>query len=68
MDAAAMSDRTQNLVVRARDTGRPIFIAKFRAEPGVADPIKALRAMLKAALRRFGLRCVSIVEDKQGDD
>jgi hypothetical protein len=43
---------------------RPVFVVALRAEPHVADPIKALRALLKTALRRFKLRCVS-VEEKQ---
>jgi hypothetical protein len=38
---------------------RPIFVVRVRAEPRV-DPIKALRAFLKVALRRFGLRAVSV--------
>jgi hypothetical protein len=33
----------------------------FRAEPGV-DGIKALRAFLKTALRRYGLRAVSVYQ------
>jgi hypothetical protein len=41
---------------------RPVFVLRLRAEPGVANPVLALRALLKTALRRFGLRCVSCVE------
>jgi hypothetical protein len=44
----------------ARD--RPTFTVRLRAEPGV-DPIRAMRALLKAALRRFGLRAISAEED-----
>jgi hypothetical protein len=43
------------------DTKRPapIFIVKLRPEAGCTDPIKAVRALLKTAMRRFGLRCLS---------
>jgi hypothetical protein len=43
---------------------RPIFTIQFRAERGV-DPVRALRALLKASLRQFGLRCISVVEDQK---
>jgi len=39
---------------------RPTFILHFRPEPGV-DPIHAVRALLKVALRHYGLRCVNAV-------
>ena len=42
-------------------TDRPIYTVRFRAEPRV-NAILALRAMLKYALRRCGLRCVEIEE------
>jgi hypothetical protein len=42
---------------------RPIFVVRLRPEPGVADPVRALRAALKILLRRFGLRCVSAQRD-----
>jgi len=38
---------------------RPAFAIIIRAEPGV-DPARALKPFLKAALRRFGPRCVSL--------
>ena len=41
-------------------TDRPIFTLQFQPEPGV-DPIRALRLLLKAASRRYGLRCVNAV-------
>lgn len=41
------------------------FILVLQPTPGV-EPIRALRALLKVALRRFGLRCES-VEEVQGD-
>jgi hypothetical protein len=44
---------------------RPVFVLELHAEPGV-DPILALRALLKIALRRFGLRCVSAHETTEG--
>jgi hypothetical protein len=37
---------------------RPTYVLQLRPEPGV-DPVRALRAVLKVALRRYGLRCVS---------
>jgi hypothetical protein len=40
---------------------RPSFTIVLRPEPGV-DPIPALRAVLKGALRQHGLRCTSAVE------
>jgi hypothetical protein len=44
---------------------RPTFTLTLRAEPGTGDPILALRALLKIALRRFGLRCVAAHEDTE---
>jgi hypothetical protein len=40
---------------------RPAFTATFVAEPGV-DGIKSFRALLKSALRRFGLRATDVRE------
>jgi hypothetical protein len=51
-----MTDRAANK--------RPVFVIRVRAEPEV-DSIRALRAFLKIALRRFGLRAVSV--DKEAD-
>jgi hypothetical protein len=45
---------------------RPVFILKLRPEPHV-DPIKALRGFLKDALRRWGLRCTSAIEENHND-
>jgi hypothetical protein len=42
-------------------TERPIFMLALRPEPRV-DGIRALRALLKTARRRFGLVCVTIEE------
>lgn len=43
---------------------RPVFCMRVRAEPRV-DPIRALRWLLETMLRQYGLRCVSIEEEKQ---
>jgi hypothetical protein len=51
---------------RPRDRARPIFVVRLRAEPDV-NPIRALRAFLKTALRRFGLRCMSIDREVGSD-
>jgi hypothetical protein len=45
-------------------TERPQYVLVFRAEKDCADPIKNLRALLKIALRRLRLRCVSASEEK----
>lgn len=44
---------------------RQQFRLTVRAEPGV-DEMRALRALLKTMLRRFGLRCIDIVPHKPG--
>jgi hypothetical protein len=41
---------------------RPTFVLRLRPEPGV-DPIRSLRGLLKVALRRFRLRCLSCDEE-----
>src|SRR5262245_42210855 len=46
---------------------RPVLVLTVRPEPGI-DPIRALRWGLKALLRRFGLRVVSIREQHCADD
>jgi hypothetical protein len=38
---------------------RPTFRLLLRPEPGVAEPERALRRLLRIALRTFKLRCVS---------
>jgi hypothetical protein len=38
-----------------------VFVLRLTPKRGV-DPIRALRALLKDALRRFGLRCVAVEE------
>jgi hypothetical protein len=43
-----------------------IFVLRLRAEPHLTDPIRSLRALLKAALRRYGLRCLEAIEVREG--
>ena len=59
MTAAHPPNSTAARAAPARD--RPTFTLELRPEPGV-DPVLALRALLKVALRRFGLRCVAARE------
>jgi hypothetical protein len=40
---------------------RPVFVLHLRPEPDI-DAVKALRALLKLSLRKFGMRCTSIAE------
>jgi hypothetical protein len=47
------------------EKARPIFVLKLRPEPQVTDAVKTLRAALKTLLRRFGLRCIAIDEERQ---
>ena len=46
--------------------GRPIFVLRLRALPGV-DPTKALRFVLKSLLRRHGMQAIDVREEKSGD-
>jgi hypothetical protein len=41
---------------------RPCYEIRLRPEQSCTDPVRALRRLLKLALRRFGLRAVSIAE------
>lgn len=43
---------------------RPVYRMLVRGEPGI-DETRALRALLKVMLRRFGLRCTSLAIEKQ---
>jgi hypothetical protein len=43
---------------------RPTFVVRLTPEPGVEDSIRLLRQVLKLALRRFGLRCTRVYEEK----
>ena len=41
----------------------PIYIMRLQAEPGIDAP-RALRWLLKAMLRQYRLRCISLVEER----
>lgn len=45
-------------------TAKRVFVVSLVAMPGI-DPIIALRALLKIALRRFKLRCIDVREETQ---
>jgi len=45
-----------------RKASEAVYVLKLRARPG-DDGIRNLRALLKVALRRFDLRCVSITQE-----
>jgi hypothetical protein len=47
------------------DSRRPIYTIELKPEPGVENPTRSLKALLKTALRRFGLRAVSVEEARQ---
>jgi hypothetical protein len=40
----------------------PTFRLVLRPTPACIDPVKALRSLLKRALRSYGLRCTSCEE------
>jgi hypothetical protein len=44
---------------------RPTYTIVLRPEVDVDDPVRALRALLKTALRKFGLRAIEAHEDKE---
>lgn len=44
----------------------PLFTVVLRPSPGCDDPIRALRALLKRALRSYGLRCVGLRQSGGG--
>jgi hypothetical protein len=46
---------------------KPVFTVKLKPLAHCLDPIKALRALLKVALRRFGLRAVEVSETQSAD-
>jgi hypothetical protein len=45
---------------------RPTFVLVMRPEKGI-DGLRATKALLKFALRKFGLRVVAIREEQPGD-
>jgi hypothetical protein len=54
-------------------SSRRVFVVGLRPTADCADPVKALRFHLKAALRRHGLRCleireVPVTEPKKGEN
>lgn len=46
---------------------RPIYVLRLRPERGV-DAVRARRFVLKYLLRRFGMRAVSVEEEKVGGE
>jgi len=60
--AAAQPISTSDVVdpTRSRSNDRAHFRLILRAEPGCVDPIRALRALLKRALRSHSLRCIEV--------
>jgi hypothetical protein len=44
------------------DEPQRIFVVTLIPMPGVANPVLALRKVLKIALRQFRLRCVNVEE------
>jgi hypothetical protein len=46
-------------------TTRPTYIVHLAPTPNCTDPVKALRELLKRALRSWGLRCVTLSEVNQ---
>ena len=63
MTAAALPDDTSRLPILAVDSDkpRPVFVLRLRPLKNV-DGVRALRRLLKYALRACGLRCVSVEE------
>jgi hypothetical protein len=51
--------------IPSSDCARPTFVIRLRAAPDV-DAVRAVRASLKVALRRFGLRALSIDTEPEG--
>src|SRR5262245_23332394 len=54
-----VAGRERAMSGRPHQPDRPTFTLKLRAEPGV-EAVPALRRMLKVALRRWGLRALSV--------
>jgi hypothetical protein len=52
---------------RPRRQQGPIYLIRLRGQPG-SDVEHRLRAFLKLAWRRFGLRCVDIKQETQDVD
>jgi hypothetical protein len=60
-DAIVDANGSQRLLDRPASRQRPHLTLKLRPEPGV-EPYRALRGLLKIALRSFGLCCLRIEE------
>lgn len=45
--------------------GKRVFILTLEAKTG-ADAVRAIRGVLKTALRRYGLKCISAREYRSG--
>ena len=43
---------------------RPVFVLRLTPLPGI-DGILALRAVLKTLLRHYGMRCLSVREERE---
>ena len=54
--SSATLDKAKNQPARP-----PLYVIHLQPEPGV-DPIRAIRHILKRALRSYGLRCISLEE------
>lgn len=66
--ASSWNDSLANNQIAARKQDRPIFRLTLRPEPHVADPVYALRGLLKRALRSYGLRAIDVsVEEARYD-
>jgi hypothetical protein len=50
-----------------RSKHRSKFVVTLVPLPEVSDPVRAMRAALKALLRRFGLRCTDVREERVQD-
>jgi hypothetical protein len=46
-------------------TKKARFVLKLRPQPQMTDSIKALRAALRAMLRKYGLRCIAGHEESR---
>ena len=54
----------RNNMTGDRKQDRPVFRLTLRPEPHVADPVYALRGLLKRALRSYGLRAIDVVVEE----
>ena len=71
-DAKFCSGRCRTDVYRmriaddAKADDRPIFTVSFRAEQGI-DGVRAFKALVRFALRKYGLRAVTVREEPAKD-